>query len=430
MVKNIIVSFLTLYLSLCGVACAEINPEATTDSYTLFVDNMNQIISTKKINVEYSLSSPEVFVRQFLTIQYRVESNDPFITLAIDHQETPGVGVIPLKVKKQKINKTDGFKYRYSFNVKYFSTQAGKQVLVVPPLVYSEGGKIVHRIGFKPQVIVNKPLPPYLPPYTPLGDVELVSQFPKSKSWLGIYETDKLYYWHIVLTAKNVTPDVLPEIRRQLRSNKNIKFSPAEVERKTINGFNDVAQQIHYSIPFVLTSNGRVSLPEIRLQLFDAKDQRLVNRNFSFNAVYSLNYYFHWVCGFLILISLVYICWLAFPGIIHKLRCLKIMFVARHLIKKAETVSQLRAGMQLLALSLGWQANQSVSKWMLDWAKHIGNDQKLDEIREGIDLALYADKLNAENGLPKAKKLFCKPVLKQCWIVLFQVKDMQQLSSR
>jgi len=423
-VKKIAISFIVLYLGVYGDVFAKINSDIAKNDYTLFISSMNQTIATKKISVEYSLSSSEVFARQFLTIQYRLESNDPFITLGIDHQDAPGIGAIPLKVKKQKTNKIGGFKYRYSFNVKYFFTQPGKHKLVVPPLVYSEGGKVIHRIGFKSQIIVNKPLPPYLPPYTPLGDVDLLSQFPKSNSWLGLYETNKLYYWHIYLTVKNVTPDVLPEIRQQLRSNKNIKFSPAEVERKTIKGHDNLTQQIHYSIPFVLKTNGRVSLPAIRLQLFDTVSQRLVNQNFGFNAVYSLSYYFHWVCWLSIIMSLIYLCWLVFPGIINKFKCLRALFVARQRIKKAETIMQLRAGMQLLALSLGWQTNQSVSKWMLEWAQYLGKDKKFDEVKQSIDMALYANNFDVKYGLADAKKMFCKPFLKQCWIVLVHAKRL------
>ncbi|NOY67447.1 MAG: hypothetical protein GXP13_08590 [Gammaproteobacteria bacterium] len=416
MVKIVLWILFYAYLNSVGVVYAEDTPASAVKEYTLFVDEMDKRVSTKKISASYKLSAQEVFTRQFLTIQYRLESNDSFITLDIDYQNTPGTGAIPLNVKKEKTGNADGFKYRYLLDVKYFMTRAGDQTLIIPPLIYSEGGKVIHRIGFKSQIINNKPLPPYLPPYIAVGDIELESDFPKAESWLGLYETDKVYYWDIYLRGQDITPDVLPEIRQQLRSNNGIQFLPAETKRSTIKGFDEVTQQIHYSIPFVLKSNGWVMLPTLRLQSFDAKTQRINNKQYVFKTVYVFNYYALWMFDVLMLALLFFVTWKILPLLLSVIRKTGILIAARQQIRQAENPVQLRKGMNLLAGVFNWPENITLEKWIGYWCRDIKNHKNPNGVISPLNAGLYSDASIEDERFADVKKFVQRPVLRQYWI--------------
>lgn len=379
-----------------------------------------ETVSRKGVIASSRLSVTEVFTREFLTIQYQVNTNDPFITLAIEEQKIPGAEMIPLRVNKQKAVPGEKYKYRYTFNVKYYSTRAGKQSLGIPTLFYSEGGKVKHRFGFKARSINIKDLPPYLPPYIPTGNIELDHEFPQSGSWLGWYEKDKVYYWNIFLRASDITPDALPEIRQQLRSNKRIRFLPAEITRQTIIETNLLSQQIHYSIPFVLKTNGRIELPELRLQSFDSNNRRLMNRQYRFEPVTALHIYLQIVVIVLLVIVAAYIVWRVLPALkelVVRVLCLQ---RARKLIGSAGSVLQMRIAMQEMSRAFNWPENQTLEKWVSYWREDLGENKEFAGVLQILNRGLYSASNTMQDELVQVKKLLHQPVIRQYKVCLQQ----------
>lgn len=420
----LIPALLVLSVSNSGVVLAKSMTSDPGEKNTFFVSAMNKGFGTKDIRVSYSLSAVEVFARQFLSIQYQLDSNDSFITLAIDYQNIPGEGMIPLIVEKQKSGQP-GFKYHYVFNVKYYTTRTGKQKLFVPSLLYSEGGKIKYRFNFKPRSVMNKALPPYLPPYIPVGNIELESDFPQSESWLGWYDKDKIYYWNIYLHAKNVTPDVLPEIRQQLVSNRNIKFLPAEIIRKTVKGVNNINRKIHYSIPFVPVSSGQVTMPVLQLQSFNTQTRQLNNQHYSFDTIYVLHPYVQWLVDALIFILVVFVFGKLLPPVMRVSYHLRVLVRARKQIKLAATTVQLRRAMTLLAKAFNWPENQSVERWMGCWFRDIEKTENADAVINPINTGLYSSSCIQADSFNDAKQFFQQPVLRQyltCFILAWKQK--------
>jgi len=414
MFRNMIISFglVVICVASTGSVMAKSLQPGFADANKIYVPEVNKYFGAKNIRVSYSLSTYETFARQFLTIQYQLETNDSFITLGIDYQKTPGEEMIPLTVKKQTTGQSE-FKYRYQFNVKYYTTRTGEKILSIPPLIYSEGGKIKYYFSFKPQRIVNTPLPPYLPPYIPVGGIELESDFPESESWSGWYEKDKIYYWNIHLQAENVTPDVLPEIRQQLRSNKGIKFLPAETSHKTVKGIDNIVQKIHYSIPFVLTASGKVKLPELRLQSFNAQTRRLNNQQFSFGYVVAFHSYVQWFIEGVILLLLLIFLRKIWPLVKRVRYHLGILIRARKQIKMASTIVQLRAAMQLMAKAFFWPENQSVEKCMECWFRDIEKTNNADAFINPINRGLYSSLQLQSDSFYDVKRFLYKSVFRQ-----------------
>ncbi len=371
------------------LAGTENNKEIPAHKGTVFVPAAGKSIEKKSVAIRYDLSTREVFARQFLEINYRVKSNDSYITMSAIAGSHSGQEFISLPVRKSRLADTDKWKYQYKMTVLYYSSRADKMELNIPALSYSEGGKEKFRFQFAKQVISVKALPPYLPPYIPMGEIRIISDLPVKSAWYRPYDVGSIYYWNITLTGKNMTSDVVPEIRQQIRSTKRIRFLPAEVTRKTLKTENQLLQHVHYSIPFVLNKSGSFSLPELRVQYFDTSEQRMHTSTFVTGMVFSLHRYLKWLILAGLAALVLWVVWRLAPWVKESARRLHYLHNARLQLKRAITPVEIREAMSLMATSFGWPKNMPLSQWYGYWEKNFKRDENLSVLVNSLGRSLY-----------------------------------------
>jgi len=390
--------FYLLMISMPLLASDDIRVSAS-GSEIIDVEHPQTWIQNEKLSIQYSLSARSIFAGEMLMLVYHLETNDAFISLRIENKPAEGEEYIALKTLKRELADTSDMRYSYELRVLYSSVRSGEHQLRIPELVYSEGGRDAYRFRFTEQTIQVKPLPPYLPPYIALQDTQISSSISANSSWYNPLETGRVYYWNIILTARNASLLTMPEIARQLSSNKNIKLLPAEISRTTEKHHDFLIQQVSYNIPFSINKSGYFSLPAISLRYFDTQKGRLISSQYTEDYLFSLNTSMRWLIIVGTLLLCAYFLNVITTSCMRICRQLRILHLGRKQIRGADTAQQIRRAMQLLGKSLGWPENIGLIEWSRKWNLCMGEDKSMD-----VNLQLLGRKLYSQH--PQQGELF------------------------
>ncbi len=365
------------------------------------------------IGIVYSLSARSIYPQQMLKIHYQLESNDAFISLRIESRPHAGDEYIMLETRKTVLAETAGRRYRYDLNVLYSTSRSGKIDVNVPQLVYSEGGRDSYRFRFASQRIQVSALPPYLPPYIPMGRVEMESALSASSSWLSPLRNGKVYYWNITLKGVAVGAQSMPDIRQQIRTNRDIQFLPSDPGVTTVVDHDTVVQQHHYSIPFTPTAAGRVQLPEIRLQYFDVGKRRVVVSNYVPDGLIAMTPVMYWSIILIVVTVPLILLWIIRHPVQRAFFNLRKLYHARRQLQQANDAEQIRMAMNALGQAMGWPANLSVSQWQYYWQQNIGSAQDIRDYMHALSQKLYsADECQLD--IAGMRSLLISTCLRQC----------------
>ena len=109
-----------------------------------------------------------------------------------------------------------------------FSLSSGNHEFSPPPVLYHLQG-VVERRFYLPTIQLDvKPLPSYIPPLMPVGRVFIESRLDDN----SLLNTDTIYNWIIRLHSPELLAHHLPPILRQVTSDDNITFQPAQSVRR------------------------------------------------------------------------------------------------------------------------------------------------------------------------------------------------------
>jgi len=342
-----------------------------------------------RVRVVLELPETDLLTRQFRLLQYRVYTNDAFITLDVDVNKYPQSHLQMLPVKKQA-STIKKWKYQYQFNVLSYFSVAGKKQYETPALRYSEGGRVHYLFEFHPMVINVKALPPYLPPYIPMGQLKLDSRFPEIFDQLRPAKTDSVYYWDIYIRGKNISKDALPELLQQIRSNRQIKFLPAKITSGISKQHESVTQTLHYSIPFMIKQSGLARFPDLRLQYFDPASGRMHVSQYQINNKLALNLPLQWLLVLLLLALLIWVLVIIKPVIYRIALGLIQLKKGRQQLKQAQTPVEVRQSMRQLGQAFGWPVNATLNSWQANWQENIADSESVNASLSKLSLALYS----------------------------------------
>ena len=371
-----------------GLAIADAGSESSIP--VIDVNQPDQMHTRADIGIRYSLSARFIYTQQMLMINYQVESDDAFISLRIDIEPRVGEEYSMLKLRKSVLPESAGRRYRYELNVLFNTSQSGALDFRMPELIYSEGGRDAYRFRFASQPLQVNALPPYLPPYMPMGKIDIESSLSASSSWRNPLRTGKLYYWNITLKGEGVSAQSMPDIRQQISSSRAIQFLPSDLSETTEITYDKLVQKMHYRIPFTLTSSGLVQLPEIRLQYFNAGQKRLVAKSYRQDDLLSITPLVYWSIIIILVAVAVLLAWRLRHPVRRAYHNVRGLYHARQLLLQANTAQQLRFAMNKLGQAMGWPANISLSQWLYNWQQNNHTDQQMAEYIHSLNRSLYA----------------------------------------
>ena len=222
----------------------------------------------------------------------------------------------------------------------------------------------VERRFYLPALALNvKALPGYIPPLMPVGRVFVDSHIDADKP----LNTGESYNWNIRLHSPELTSHLLPPILRQISSNNNIRFLPAQSRRAeniTVHGSHG---EVVHPIPFQALSTGKVKLTELRLQYFDPVQGRVAVTEYSPPQTWSMASYWQLLIGTGFILASIFLIKLAWKYWLCLRRRREYMRKAIQLTAKATNGEHLRQALHLIARAERWPANLSITKWGEHW---------------------------------------------------------------
>ena len=232
-------------------------------------------IRGQTVSLEWTVSETSVWERQQIIVKAELHTPEQFAVVDIGEKPVPGMEFMVLPVEKRRIktaasNETQFFITWLLYPQQYPQTSSVRKI-VLPVVNYRSQG-LLKRQFYLPNIEISvKPLPIYIPPTIPVGEVtirsELLSHAPLT--------TTGPSYWMITLQSHELLPHWLPPVLRQIKTDDQTKMLAIDSQRQTQADENGALATAVHKIPFMPLSSGTVELPSLRVQFFDPKSGML-----------------------------------------------------------------------------------------------------------------------------------------------------------
>ena len=341
-----------------------------------------------------SSSTNKPYERQQFILNISIKSDDSTSRLSISEDfkingfESTSLPFIRIK----EINGTYTNKIGWALT----ALKSGEQKIELPPVEYSVSG-VLRKQFYLPHNIINiKPLPSYVPPTLPIGEITLESQPPYT--WL--IQADTLAYWKINIKGEVNNAYRLPAILRQIKSNSHFQFLPVNSKHLSEISNNNLLSITNYTIPFKALSSGFLKLPDLTIQYFDPNKGGIKDVTYKSSRVFVLGLFWEITLG----IFVFYLIYTLFIFTFKKAIKLKISIEKRAQalcnLQEIENALQIKESIKLIAEAECWPKNMTISQWGNSWkGKYKVNDGFDDLIQKTSSLFYSLETNNDINEL-------------------------------
>jgi len=327
------------------------------------------------------VSANQVWQRQQIVVEVSVKAPDPFALLKTDKLMVDGMEVKALPLTQDA--KTQTLSLRWQL----YPHGSGKQQIKLPPVRYYLFGGTKATWQAPVQTVNVQPLPPYMPPTLPVGQVGIESFIEPE----GILTPGSLAYWHVSLHSKTVTTGQFPPLLKQLHKSVDIDVLPAKVSTNF-----DLASgeyQLDYLIPLKPKVSGRLDLPELQWHWFNPETARLEKQQYQPPRPWVLALWekiallmaagILFGAGFFIVIK---------NGYRHfrRWRCKRRVFNVLQQNSDNLNEHKIRKALQDCARAHNWPAALSTRQWLSRWEKHYGENLQLHDYLFQYDKKRFA----------------------------------------
>jgi hypothetical protein len=359
---------------------------ATSKQVEIHVTGANT--GSAPITLESSISSKSVWSREQILVTISVTTPDLFASLESPRLHIDNFEVIPIQEshKRTSINGKPNAVLQTGWVL--FPLASGKETISLPAIRYNLDG-VIQRTFYLPLLHLNiKKISPYVPPVLPVGKVTLESEIQAQRP---LY-TDTLYYWNITLHGDGITPWSLPPVLRQIKSNEDIHFIPANSKRETNTDLTGLHGKVVHRIPFKALNSGSLKLPKLRIQYFDPDNGRIVNITHQPENIFALGMIWRVIAGLVFLLIIYravrYILrkWIEYRERYHLRK------KALATIEESSNSLELRASLNLVAKSEGWHDNLSLTEWAHCWQRKYKTGNEFTEAISELSALCYSQK--------------------------------------
>lgn len=348
-----------------------------------------------------------VWQRQQIVVLVELLSPTRFFTLEMDPLKQAGFEILPLKLEQETVqsqttpSKSDAAITTTRLGWIIFPLVAGSSELEIPRLEYQESGITLRRFYLPKVSLTVKPLPDYVPPTMPIGQLSIRS----SVTPFDRINSGNIDYWTVSIDARGILPAWLPLYFNELKTDQRMEYLPAhksQQQRLTAQGIQ--VQQRHL-IPFKPLASGRIALPDINIQYFEPHSGRIerIQHRPHRPRVFGLGMLV-WLAGLLIFL----LGW-------YSPRLLRYWQVQRHLqrqrqqalsaLRVAASATELVLSLRTYAASYHWPYNLTLGEFKQYWCKHFHLDNNLEAELDKLSRALYGGKTDIDLTQLKAPLL-------------------------
>jgi hypothetical protein len=348
--------------------------------------------STKKtrdgeiaIEQEIVISTQHPWERQQVRIAMTITSADQFISLRTETPRITGFEVFALPESSQQIRRNGVDYTRISTGWVLFPLTAGTHTLDLPAIELRKSGRTQRTFYLPKQTLKIKALPPYIPPTMPVGKIDVSASLNTGHTLFP----ETLYYWNVSLSGTGVSPHWLPPVLRQIKTNDDVHFLPTDSEQAIDFNQSGMQSQITHRIPFKAKHNGRLKLPDLRIQYFAPDTGKIETITYQPKIPFVLS------MGWRLLIA-AFLCLLLFRAgqllyqrIAHSVKRHRLRQSAFQQIKTATSADDIRHGLSMLSAAENWPTNLTLRQWAAHWKNSYKVNAHFDPAFNWLSQACY-----------------------------------------
>ena len=328
------------------------------------------------------ISSQQPWQREQVIVSLSLQTDDTFAHLEVAPFKQPGFVIVPLDSPTLESNDS----YTLQQNWAVFPLLSGKQQLTLPRVRYRPSRGRIKTLQSPTFSLRVKPLPVYIPPTMPVGQISLQSQWQASP----VITPKQLYYWQLTIQATDVAPQTLPGITRQLVSGSALEFLPPQRQQKQITTDKGLGNEITYLIPLKAKKSGVFHLPAIEINYFDARQGKLQTARLAPPYLVVLNSILQWIlalAGIAIVITLLLLLsQKARQKLSHYLKHREIV----QSIAQATDYKTLRESLNQLAVNQGWGENLTLAQIQQKWQKQSRHPDQIVRAIQALQVCQFS----------------------------------------
>jgi hypothetical protein len=347
------------------------------------------------IQREIRISTAQPWERQQVIIEVEVIAEDTFASLRSQQLKIPGFDVFSIPASVDKNNANDSGRSVMRIGWVLLPLTAGQYHIEVPPVEYRKSGQTERTYYFPKRTINVKALPPYIPPTMPVGRIHMTSRLQSDTLILpGL-----LNYWDVTLTGNGISPNWIPAISQQIKSNTDMQFFPATAERVPLVNRDGLQGEVTYHIPFKPISNGRLKLPSLRIQYFDPESARIILATHQPQPALVFSMTLRLIVAGLLLVTLFWAGKYLYGKFCLMRQRHRLRQAAISGITQAQSVLELRMALNLLAKAKGWPINMTLRHFASHCRSKTKASNDLLELLNQLSHACYSHEpiLDLEN---------------------------------
>ena len=339
-----------------------------------------------------SLSQSEVWQRQQVILTLAIPTPDEFARLEVEEFDLSNFEVVALPFDRSP-NRDAQPQSANQYTVKVawilFPLVAGQYDIELPQIYYrpNSGRKIKLKIPL--QKLSVKSLPSYIPATMPVGEVMINNSMSPEKPG-GIYNTQTLLNWNIELITKNVLPQTIPPILRQVKSSEALDVFPETLDKKVIKTYKGLQNDLRYQVPIKALKSGKLDLPALSIQYFDPEDAKLKRAKSKPLNYWAVNYYLQWFIFMIIIVGLLFVLLKFFQVSRQYFSARQKIRLAVQKINQAENIQQLRAALHDISRAKGWGDNVTLQQLPKSWKKQVGDNIQLQSSLESLQTEQFS----------------------------------------
>jgi len=335
-----------------------------------------------------SLSQSEVWQRQQIILTLAIPTPDEFARLEVEELDLSNFEVIALPFERSEIT---GIKNQYTIKIGWilYPLVAGQYEIELPQVIYRPNGGRKIKLKIPPQKLSVKSLPSYIPATMPVGEV-LINNSMSPEKLGGIYNTQTLLNWNIELITKNVLPQTIPPILRQVKSSEALDVFPETLDKKVIKTYKGLQNELRYQVPIKALKSGKLDLPALSIQYFDPDDAKLKRAKSEPLNYWAVNYYLQWFIFVILVLGLLFALLKLFQLSYRSFSARQKIRLAVQKINQAENIQQLRAALHELSKAKGWGDNATLQELLKSWKKQVGESIQLQSSLENLQAEQFS----------------------------------------
>ena len=340
-------------------------PELSFGEYkTLPLELMVNQAGTLLFESSYNMTS--AWQRQQIILSTSVITPSKFARIEL--ADFTHIGAEIYKLESNQIKLPDG-RFKLTASWKLFPLISGKQTFFAPSVNYRLSGKVQRKFFPAVSSIFIKPLPSYIPPLMPVGNLKINSYVSPDNTWV------------VEFSSSDISPNTLSSLSVPIESITNIKFGEITTSSKLF-------RSITHTIPLLFEDSQLIELPGLVFRTFNPTTGKIMTLRTEKQAVMFIS---TWLKIFLSLLAIF---------MAYKLISISFTFIRKSIARKQEerviiksildatSPQELHLILNKYAAIKKWGDNLPLSQWSIIWSHY--HKTSADKLINELSLACYS----------------------------------------